>query len=184
MIKVANNLQNMLAVKAADQSMPPGIVDPGSVPPGTPPFTLGGIHPFADNQLANYATFGLGGGAAGAGIGALVNYLRNKSLLKGALTGGAIGAGAGIGLKGLADMAIPEASDMYRVMLRDNKRRQAGNYDIPDVESKWWLPEYFRNSENEFRHRLNSMGKEVNQKIVDQLSGLSLFDLFEHRNDK
>ena len=72
------------------------------------------------NDVISTATGGLAGGLGGAGIGALIQALRGKSKLKGALIGGGIGGVAGAGL-GLIDALIMKdkndrASNMYYYM--------------------------------------------------------------------
>jgi hypothetical protein len=52
--------------------------------------------------------YGGGGALAGGGIGALINAIRGKSILKGLLAGGGIGGLAGLGVRGIADL-MPES---------------------------------------------------------------------------
>jgi hypothetical protein len=54
------------------------------------------------NALADYGIYGGAGALGGAGIGALINMLRDEDPLKGAIMGG--GAGLGLGLGGRALM--------------------------------------------------------------------------------
>ena len=82
-----------------------------------PILNIGNFNPF-QSQLANYGAFAGGGGLAGAGIGALIQALRGKSKLKGALIGGGIGTGAGVGIKGLADVLAPNAQGLFRDYIR------------------------------------------------------------------
>ena len=82
-----------------------------------PLLTAGNFSPF-QSQLANYGAYAGGGGLAGAGIGALIQALRGKSIGKGALIGGGIGTGAGVGLKGLADILAPNAQGIIRDYVR------------------------------------------------------------------
>jgi hypothetical protein len=63
-----------------------------------------GSHKRAASSAGDYAMYGGGGALGGAGIGALVNYLRDKSLAQGALVGGGIGGAAGLGTRGIMDL--------------------------------------------------------------------------------
>lgn len=60
------------------------------------------------SPLQDYALYGGGGALAGAGIGGLINYLRGKSVGKGALIGGGLGGLAGLGTRGAMDYFAPE----------------------------------------------------------------------------
>jgi hypothetical protein len=63
-----------------------------------------GSHKRAASSAGDYAMYGGGGALGGAGIGALVNYLRDKSVAEGALVGGGIGGAAGLGTRGIMDL--------------------------------------------------------------------------------
>lgn len=74
MIKLASNLQNL--VKRSAKASP----------------------------MSDYAMYGGAGALGGAGLGALINYLRDKSVAEGALVGGGIGGAAGLGTRGIMDL--------------------------------------------------------------------------------
>lgn len=63
------------------------------------------------SPLQDYALYGGGGALAGAGVGALVNALRGKSVGKGALIGGGLGGLAGLGTRGAMDYLSKQRSE-------------------------------------------------------------------------
>ena len=79
--------------------------------------TPGMFSPY-QNQLANYGVYTGGGALAGAGLGTLINALRGKSKLKGALIGGGLGAAGGAGLKGLSDILAGNSQGIIRDYIR------------------------------------------------------------------
>lgn len=81
---------NPAELKALQSS--PGMVVQSSAP-----------HKRAASSASDYALYGGGGALGGAGLGALINYLRDKSVAQGALVGGGIGGAAGLGTRGLMD---------------------------------------------------------------------------------
>jgi len=98
-------------------------LDTGKIVGGDLLELIGGIGSRAGKALGVGSTAGsygalgaVGGGLGGAGIGALINYLRGKSKLKGMAVGGAIGAGVG-GL-GLGGASMHEGAEH---MLRRSK---------------------------------------------------------------
>jgi hypothetical protein len=56
------------------------------------------------SSAGDYAMYGGAGALGGAGLGALVNYLRDQSVAQGALVGGGIGGAAGLGTRGIMDL--------------------------------------------------------------------------------
>lgn len=105
MIKVANNLHNLAAKQAFTDKAPLAFLNPTS------------------DQLYNYGILGGGGGILGAGIGALVNKIRDEDAIKGALIGALLGTGGGLLAKGTGD-AFMDANfkfigDQYRRGKRD-----------------------------------------------------------------
>lgn len=112
------------------------------------PLSIGGFSP-TDSQYANYAIWGGGGALAGAGIGALINKLREKNVLEGLLYGAGIGGASGLGLKGLADIFAGEAQRFkreFRHSFREraeqmdaaNKAENQANKEISTRLEKWW----------------------------------------------
>jgi hypothetical protein len=73
------------------------------------------------NDAANYGIAGGVGGLGGAGIGALIQALRGKSIGKGALIGGGIGAGLGVGQKLVNSISNPELAYAFR-HVRNNQQ--------------------------------------------------------------
>lgn len=68
--------------------------------------TLKDQHAFLNptgNALADYGIYGGAGALGGAGIGALINLLRDEDVLTGALIGGGAGLGLGLGGKAIVD---------------------------------------------------------------------------------
>lgn len=63
------------------------------------------LKPTEDN-LTNYGIYGGGGALAGGALGAIIQALRGKSILKGLLAGGVVGGGLGVGAKGLGDYVM------------------------------------------------------------------------------
>jgi hypothetical protein len=78
-----------------------------------------------DNQLANYGIYGGAGALGGAGIGALIELLRNKEdkdYLKAMLLGGGIGGGLGVGAKALGDLNLEDEKNIIAKLIeRKNK---------------------------------------------------------------
>jgi hypothetical protein len=74
MIKLSSNLQNL--VKRSAKASP----------------------------IGDYAMYGGAGALGGAGLGALINYLRDQSVAQGALVGGGLGGAAGLGTRGIMDL--------------------------------------------------------------------------------
>ena len=68
------------------------------------------------NDAVNYGMSGIAGGLGGAGIGALIQHLRGKSIREGALTGGAIGGLAGLGQKYLSESQFPILAPTLRAL--------------------------------------------------------------------
>ena len=66
------------------------------------------------NDAVNYGMSGVAGGLGGAGIGALIQALRGKSIGKGALIGGGIGGLAGLGQKYLSESQFPVMAPALR----------------------------------------------------------------------
>jgi hypothetical protein len=72
---------------------------------------LGHLNP-TDNQLANYGIYGGAGALGGAGIGALIELLRNKEdkdYLRASLMGAALGGGLGLGAKTVGDYGLSDS---------------------------------------------------------------------------
>jgi hypothetical protein len=116
------------------------------------PLTLKGLNP-TDDQLKNYGLWGGTGGAAGlglgAGIGALVNLLRDESVLKGALMGGGTGAllggGLGLGAKAYLDSNTDALEGLRDRGKKDNSVTPLFGYSNPETLEKiplWELMKY------------------------------------------
>ena len=60
------------------------------------------------SPMSDYAVYGGAGALGGAGLGALINYLRDKSVAEGALVGGGLGGAAGLGTRGIMDLLAKE----------------------------------------------------------------------------
>ena len=78
---------------------------------------IGALNPLESN-LGNYGLYAGGGALAGAGLGALINALRGRSIGRGALGGGLLGAGLGAGIKGLGDYQL---SDEKKILSASDK---------------------------------------------------------------
>ncbi len=92
MIKVANNISNMLRKQSAERM------------DGTAGSTPIHLSKLPDIAIPDYALYGAGGALGGAALGAVINKLRGGSALKGGLLGGGIGAGLGLGTRGIMDL--------------------------------------------------------------------------------
>ena len=96
MIKVANNIDALLNKKAAER------MDGYA---GSTPMRVGN----SEFAVPDYLLYGGGGALAGAGIGALINKLRGKDVLKGSLIGAGIGGGTGLAGTAIAN-ALEDAA--------------------------------------------------------------------------
>lgn len=125
---------------------------------------VGALNPFESN-LANYGLYTGGGALAGAGIGALINAMRGKSIARGALVGGGIGGGIGAGVKGLGDYGL---SDEKGVL--DNreeiKERSRGIWDQ--------MPFTQRNTDNDANSELLKRFTDPNYGLYEALFGPKL----------
>lgn len=74
------------------------------------------------NALADYGIYGGAGALGGAGIGALINLLRDEDVLTGALMGGGAGLGLGLGGKALADMNMNPRMAAFKQLLSDQNQ--------------------------------------------------------------
>lgn len=83
--------------------------------------------------------YGAGGALGGAGIGALIQYLRDKDILPGLLAGGLIGGGLGAGGKALHSHLTdtppaapgPEVDNEYTAQIAAEKARLDPNQMLP-----------------------------------------------------
>ena len=95
-----------------------------------------GSHKRAASSASDYAMYGGGGALGGAGIGALVNYLRDKSLAQGALVGGGIGGAAGLGTRGILDLLAQGGQTAYETANADPEMVEeitAGNANLDAI---------------------------------------------------
>ena len=125
---------------------------------------IGALNPFESN-LANYGLYTGGGALAGAGIGALINAMRGKSIARGALGGGLIGGGIGAGVKGLGDYGL---SDEKGVL--DNREK------IEDRSFGVWdqMPFTQRNTDNDANSELLKRFTDPNYGLYEALLGPKL----------
>jgi len=106
----SHHVQKQSAYRSPEQRARDGAASKAAAAAGGPTSVeraVSALNPL-QNNYGNYGLYAGGGALAGAGIGALINALRGKSIGRGAIGGGLLGLGAGLGVKGLGDYGLSD----------------------------------------------------------------------------